>query len=159
MISEVSESDAIWAADEFINYFKNFTTIEDYLRYAKNEAIGKRTTMLPGCSHKDDFLNEDIHPEEMEFEVRAVGRRFDDNVTQKQFIEYLTSTSSHVIEHNIPGRELRWMVYEKRTQKIMRFIRFGSPVINSKPRNVWLGEPANLSLLNRHAVMGFAIVP
>ena len=159
MISEVSESDAIWAADEFINYFKNFTTIEDYLRYAKNEAIGKRTTMLPGCSHKDDFLNEDIHPEEMEFEVRAVGRRFDDNVTQKQFIEYLTSTSSHVIEHNIPGRELRWMVYEKRTQKIMGFIRFGSPVINSKPRNVWLGEPANLSLFNRHAVMGFAIVP
>ena len=159
MISEVSESDAIWAADEFINYFKNFTTIEDYLRYAKNEAIGKRTTMLPGCSHKDDFLNEDIHPEEMEFEVRAVGNRFDDNVTQKQFIEYLTSTSSHVIEHNIPGRELRWMVYEKRTQKIMGFIRFGSPVINSKPRNVWLGEPANLSLFNRHAVMGFAIVP
>ena len=153
MISEVSESDAIWAADEFINYFKNFTTIEDYLRYAKNEAIGKRTIMLPGCSHKDDFLNEDIHPEEMEFEVRAVGNRFDDNVTQKQFIEYLTSTSSHVIEHNIPGRELRWMVYEKRTQKIMGFIRFGSPVINSKPRNVWLGEPANLSLFNRHAVM------
>ena len=159
MISEVSESDAIWAADEFINYFKNFTTIEDYLRYAKNEAIGKRTTMLPGCSHKDDFLNEDIHPEEMEFEVRAVGRRFDDNVTQKQFIEYLTSTSSHVIEHNIPGMELRWMVYEKRTQKIIGFIRFGSPVINSKPRNVWVGEPANLSLFNRHAVMGFAIVP
>ena len=159
MISEVSESDALWAADEFINYFKNFTTIEDYLRYAKNEAIGKRTTMLPGCSHKDEFLNEDIHPEEMEFEVRAVGNRFDDNVTQKQFIEYLTSTSSHVIEHNIPGRELRWMVYEKRTQKIIGFIRFGSPVINSKPRNVWLGEPANLSLFNRHAVMGFAIVP
>ena len=159
MISEVSESDALWAADEFINYFKNFTTIEDYLRYAKNEAIGKRTTMLPGCSHKDEFLNEDIHPEEMEFEVRAVGNRFDDNVTQKQFIEYLTSTSSHVIEHNIPGRELRWMVYEKRTQKVIGFIRFGSPVINSKPRNQWLGEPANLSLFNRHAVMGFAIVP
>tara|TARA_B100000131_G_scaffold320479_1_gene368690 strand:+ start:283 stop:1413 length:1131 start_codon:yes stop_codon:yes gene_type:complete len=159
MISEVSESDARWAADEFINYFKNFTTIEDYLRYAKNEAIGKRTTMLPGCSHKDDFLNEDIHPEEMEFEVKAVGDRFDDNISQKQFIEYLTATSSHVIEHNIPGRELRWMVYEKRTQRIMGFIRFGSPVINSKPRNVWLGEPANLSRFNRHAVMGFAIVP
>ena len=159
MISEVSESDALWAADEFINYFKNFTTIEDYLRYAKNEAIGKRTTMLPGCSHKDDFLNDDIHPEEMEFEIKAVGDRFDDNISQKQFIEYLTATSSHVIEHNIPGRELRWMVFEKRTQKIMGFIRFGSPVINSKPRNIWLGKQPDLSRFNRHAVMGFAIVP
>ena len=45
------------------------------------------------------------------------------------------------------------------TKKIVGFIRFGSPTINSKPRNEWLGEPANLSILNRHAVMGFAIVP
>ena len=57
------------------------------------------------------------------------------------------------------GRELRWMVYEKRTQKIIGFIRFGSPTINSKPRNLWLGQPANLSLLNRHTAMGFVIVP
>mgnify|MGYP005721418235 CR=1 FL=1 len=51
------------------------------------------------------------------------------------------------------------MVYEKRTQKIVGFIRFGSPTINSKPRNLWLGQPANLSLLNRHTAMGFVIVP
>ena len=127
----ISETDAIWGADKFIDYFKNFKTIEDYLRNAKNEAIGKRTTMIFGCSHKDEFLNEDIHPSEMEFEVKFVGDRFDDNITQKQYLEYLTATSSHVIEHNIPGRELRWMVFEKRTQKIMGFIRFGSPVINS----------------------------
>ena len=155
----ISEKDAIWGADKFIDYFKNFKTIEDYLRNAKNEAIGKRTVMIPGFSHKDEFLNEDIHPSEMEFEVKAVGDRFDDKITQQQFIEYLTATSSHVIEHNIPGRELRWMVFEKRTQKIMGFIRFGSPVINSKPRNIWLGKQPDLSRFNRHAVMGFAIVP
>ena len=155
----ISEADATWAADKFIDYFKNFKTIEDYLRNAKNEAIGKRTVMLPGFSHKEEFLNEDIHPNEMEFEVKAVGDRFNDNVSQKQFIEYLTATSSHVIEHNIPGRELRWMVFEKRTQKIMGFIRFGSPVINSKPRNIWFGKQPDLSMFNRHAVMGFAIVP
>ena len=79
--------------------------------------------------------------------------------SQPQFFEYLTATSSHVIEHNIPGRELRWMVYEKNTSKIIGFIRFGSPTINSKPRNEWIGEPANLERLNRHAVMGFCIVP
>ena len=155
----ISEKDAIWGADKFIDYFKNFKTIEDYLRNAKNEAIGKRTVMIPGFSHKDEFFNEDIHPSEMEFEVKAVGDRFDDKITQQQFIEYLTATSSHVIEHNIPGRELRWMVFEKRTQKIMGFIRFGSPVINSKPRNIWFGKQPDLSRFNRHAVMGFAIVP
>ena len=71
----------------------------------------------------------------------------------------LTATSSAVIEMNIPGRELSWIVYEKNSQKIVGFIRFGSPTINSKPRNEWLGEPANLSIFNRHSVMGFAIVP
>ncbi len=155
----ISEADAIWSANKFIDYFKNFETIEDYLRHAKNEAIGKRTVMLPGFSHKDEFLNEDIHPEEMDFEVKFVGDRFNDNITQKEYLEYLTATSSHVIEHNIPGRELRWMVYEKNTKKIMGFIRFGSPVINSKPRNIWFGKQPDLSMFNRHAVMGFAIVP
>ena len=29
----ISEADATWAADEFINYFGNFTSIEDYLRF------------------------------------------------------------------------------------------------------------------------------
>ena len=71
----------------------------------------------------------------------------------------MSAVSSHNNETNIPGRELRWMVYEKRTQKLIGFIRFGSPTINSKPRNVWLGQPANLSLLNRHTAMGFVIVP
>ena len=52
------------------------------------------------------------------------------------------------------------MVYEKRTQKIIGFIRFGSPTINSKPRNLWLGQPANLSLLGIvMQSMGFVIVP
>tara|TARA_R100000008_G_scaffold83017_1_gene67920 strand:- start:401 stop:1525 length:1125 start_codon:yes stop_codon:yes gene_type:complete len=155
----ISEHDAVWAADEFINYFKNFTSIEDYLRYAKGQALAARTIALPGCSNKDIFFNEDISPEEMEFEVIPVGDRFANSFSQDIYLEYLTATSSHVIEHNIPGRELRWIVKEKRTQKIMGFIRFGSPVINSKPRNIWLGKAPDLSVFNRHAAMGFAIVP
>ena len=95
----------------------------------------------------------------MDFEIRPVGDRFQNGVPQQLYLKYLTATSSHVIEHNIPGRELRWMIYEKNSKKIIGFIRFGSPTINSKPRNIWLGEPANLSLMNRHTVMGFAIVP
>ena len=156
----ISESDAIWAADEFINYFGRFKTIEDYVRLTKEAAVDERGISL--FSLKDEFFNEDIHPEEMDFKIVPVGERFSSSgvgVPQSYFYELLTATSSHVIENNIPGRELRWMVYEKNSGKIMGFIRFGSPTINSKPRNIWLDEPANLSLINRHTVMGFAIVP
>ena len=37
----ISEADATWAADEFIHYFKNFTSIEDYLRYVKKELVAQ----------------------------------------------------------------------------------------------------------------------
>ena len=157
-ISVVDENKAEWAADKFIDYFQNFSSIEDYLRYAKGEAVSS-IAVLPGVSDKDAFLNEDIHPQDMEFEIKFVGDRFQDSISQDIYIKYLSATSSHVIEHNIPGRELRWMVYEKNTKKIIGFIRFGSPTINSKPRNIWLGKAPDLSIFNRHAVMGFAIVP
>ena len=157
-INVVDDKKAEWAANKFIDYFKNFSSIEDYLRYAKSEAVSSMAT-IPGISDKDAFFNEDIHPQDMNFEVKFVGDRFSNGLPQEYYLKYLTATSSHVIEHNIPGRELRWMVYETNTKKIMGFIRFGSPTINSKPRNIWLGKAPDLSRFNRHAVMGFAIVP
>ena len=152
----ISETDATWAADEFINYFGNFTSIEDYLRFVKRELVPKTNPLI---SDEDEFFNEDISPEEMEFEIRFIGDRFPNSLPQDHYKNLLAAVSSHNNESNIPGRELRWMVYEKRTQKIVGFIRFGSPTIKSKPRNLWLGQPANLSLLNRHTAMGFVIVP
>ena len=156
VIDHVPSEVANWAADEFIDYFKHFTTIEDYLRHVKREVLQKPTTLM---SMKDEFLNEDIHPDEMDFEVKFVGDRFDNALSQDYYRSRLIATSSHNIEDNIPGRELRWIVREKRTQKVIGFIRFGSPVINSKPRNNWLGNAPDLSIFNRHAVMGFAMVP
>ena len=153
----IDEADAVWAADQFIDYFGRFKTIEDYIRVTKEAAVQQKGLSL--FSLKDEFFNEDIPPDEMEFEVKFVGERFQQSVPQSYFHNLLTATSSAIIEMNIPGRELRWIVYEKNSQKIVGFIRFGSPTINSKPRNQWLGEPANLSLLNRHACKGFAIVP
>jgi len=153
----IREIDALWAADQFIDYFGKFKTIEDYIRVTKEAAVNARGKSI--VSLKDEFFNEDVHPEDMDFEVRFVGERFQQSVPQAYYHELLTATSSAVIEKNIPGRELRWIVYEKNSKKIVGFIRFGSPTINSKPRNEWLGEIANLSIFNRHAVMGFAIVP
>ena len=152
----ISEADAIWAADKFIDYFKNFVSIEDYLRYVKKELVCQSNQLTP---LKDYFFNEDIPPEEMEFDIKFIGQRFSNSLPQEHYKNLLASVSSHNNESNIPGRELRWMIFEKRTQQVVGFIRFGSPTINSKPRNLWLGQPANLSLFNRHAAMGFVIVP
>ena len=152
----ISELDASWAADEFINYFENFTSIEDYLRYVKKELVTQTSQLTP---LQDEFFNEDIHPEEMEFDIKFVGNRFSNSVPQEHYRNLLAAVSSHNNESNIPGRELRWMIFEKKTQTVVGFIRFGSPTINSRPRNVWLGKAPNLSVFNRHAAMGFVIVP
>lgn len=152
----ISENDAVWAANEFIQYFKNFTSIEDYLRYVKKEVMEQSNRLAP---LQDEFFNEDIHPNEMEFDIKFVGNRFDQSIPQDHYVNLLKAVSSHNNEANIPGRELRWMVFEKNTQKVVGFIRFGSPTINSKPRNIWLGKKPDLRIFNRHASMGFVIVP
>ena len=157
------------AADKFINYFKNYSCLEDYLRFIKKQVIedyeqsgesrGDFTEFLNEGSIGDEFFNEDIHPEEMDFDIRLVGNRFHNGIDQIKYRRVLRAVSSHNNEDNIPGRELRMMIYEKNTNKIVGFIRMQSPLINSKPRNLWLGKAPDLKIFNRHAVMGFAIVP
>jgi len=152
----LSESDAVWAANEFIDYFSNMGNIEDYLRFVKKEVINSTSSIF---SLHDEFFNEDLHPEEMEFDIKFVGDRFQQSIPQEHYGNLLRAVSSHNNESNIPGRELRWVVFEKRTQTVLGFIRFGSPTINSKPRNIWLGKAPDLRIFNRHAAMGFVIVP
>ena len=164
----ISNDDAVWAADEFIKYFSQMGNIEDYLRFVKKEVIKSTSSLAP---LHDEFFNEDIHPQEMEFDIKFVGARFQQSVPQEHYGNLLRAVSSHNNESNIPGRELRWMIFEKKTQSCLGFIRFGSPTINSKPRNLWLGDgkkdergnlisvSPNLSIFNRHAAMGFVIVP
>ena len=155
-INLISKDNTLWAADEFIRYFSRMGNIEDYLRYVKKETVKSFSALT---SFEDEFLNDDIHPNDMEFDIRFVGDRFQNSLPQDYYKTMLGAVSSHNNETNIPGRELRWMVYEKNTNKVIGFIRFGSPTINSKPRNLWLGKPANLTLMNRHTAMGFVIVP
>ena len=155
-INLISKDNTLWAADEFIRYFSRMGNIEDYLRYVKKESVKSFSALT---SFEDEFLNEDIHPNDMEFDIRFIGDRFQNSLPQDYYKTMLGAVSSHNNETNIPGRELRWMVYEKNTNKVIGFIRFGSPTINSKPRNLWLGEPANLTLMNRHTAMVFVIVP
>ena len=157
---EVSPETASWAADEFIDYFSHMGNIEDYMRFVKMQVISGTSRLF---SLKDEFFNEDIHPEDMDFEIVRVGNNKytggPGRVSQETFNDLLASVSSHNNEQNVPGREMKWIIYEKNTQKIVGFIRLGSPTINSKPRNLWLGHAPDLSIFNRHAAMGFVIVP
>ena len=112
----IPEKEAELAADEFIKYFQHFTSIEDYLRYVKGDIVSETNSLF---SLKDEFFNEDMHPEDMEFDIKFIGERFQNALPQDYYINLLEAVSSHNNESNIPGRELRWMVYEKRSQQVL----------------------------------------
>lgn len=141
------------SADVFIKYFSQLNGIEDYLKYVKRESVSELNSIF---SLEDEFFNEDMDPLDMEFEIINVGHG---GISQEHYKSLLWAVSSLNNEQNIPGRELKWLVVEKNTKKIVGFIRFGSPIINSKPRNLWIGQNPDLKIFNQHAVMGFVIVP
>lgn len=148
----LDKKDALYASNVFIDYFSNIDRIDDYLRTIKLDRMKKFPSSLPGYGPEDEmFCDFDMHPEDMDFEVCEM----DNSV----FNNYLEITTSHAIEDSIPGKTLKWIVKEKNTNKIVGFIRFGSPVINSKPRNEFLEQVPNLTRFNRHVIMGFIIVP
>lgn len=150
--------DAVYAASKFIDYFSNKGRIDEYLRNVKLDRISQQTPSLPGCGPEDDMFSEfDMHPEDMNFKVYTVGER--GSYSNEFFNERLQITTSHAIEDSVPGKSLKWVVQETNTKKIVGFVRFGSPTINSKPRNLWLGQVPDLTRFNRHAIMGFIIVP
>ena len=114
-IKQIDDDKASWAADQFIDYFQNFTNLEEYLRHVKKSVVTKSSIL---DDPKDDFFNQDIHPNDMEFDIRLVGDRFQNGIPQDYYRNLLSSVSSHNNEDNIPGRELRLMVYEKNTNNL-----------------------------------------
>ena len=49
----------------------------------------------------------------MDFDIKFIGDRFQQSLPQEHYNNLLKAVSSHNNESNIPGRELRWMVFEK----------------------------------------------
>jgi hypothetical protein len=154
----LTKQDAQYASQVFIDYYKNFGRIDDYLRKVKLERMEDIPTPLFGYGPEDEMFQDfTMHPEDMQFVCREVSNDMYDN--------YLEIVTSHAIEKSVPGKSLKWVVYEVNTNKIVGFIRFGSPTINSKPRNDFLGRPlqtTNMEVMKRFndsAIMGFIIVP
>jgi len=154
----LDKEDALYAANVFVDYFSSFGRIDDYLRKVKLERMSNYPTSLPGMGPQDDMFNDfTMHPNDMEFECREVSNEI--------FVNYLEIVTSHAVEVSVPGKSIKWVVYEKNTGQIAGFIRLGSPTINSKPRNIFLGKPLDtmskevMKRFNDSTIMGFIIVP
>jgi hypothetical protein len=159
-MSLLSESDAIWAADQFIEYYSKFNRIDDYMRFVKQSRIQNSSGKLFG-PEEEIFSDFSVEPNDMSFTIREVdtSSKPKSKYNQELYSEILNMTASNAIEEAIPGRTIKWIVTEDTTNKVVGVIRFGSPTINSKPRNDYFGQVLPLSKINHEFVMGFNIVP
>jgi hypothetical protein len=153
---KLTQEQSIFCANSFSNYFDKFQRVDDYMRDQKLNALAQRPFALPGIGPEEDLFSDfSIHPNDMEFEIV--------DMAQDRWITYLEIISSHNNLNN-PGRNIRFGVLEKKTQKWVGFIRLGSPTLMMKPRNEFLGQvvtgtPETTKSFNRTTIMGFVIVP
>jgi len=147
----LNREDSIYAATKLMKYFRDFNRIDDYFRARKIERVKNIPSPLPGMSMEDDLFQEfDMHPQDMDFKVVQIPTKLFDTLLEK--------TASFSPDEN-PGKTLKLVVKETNTNTIVGFIRYGSPLINSKPRNDFLGGIPDLDIFNKRAIMGFNIVP
>jgi len=148
----LSREQALHCANIFNDYFGQFERIDQYMRDQKMAQIETLPTSLPGMGFDSDMFDDfTISPQDMDIEIVEL-----DNHTWDSCINMISSHSNMV---SIPGKALKLAVKDKITNKFLGFIRFGSPVINCKPRNDLLGNVPNLTVFNKTAIMGFVIVP
>ena len=154
---KLNREDALWVAKFMEDYYHHFDRIDDYMRSQKLNQVAEFPVSLPGCGPEEDlFANYDMHPNDMDFELVDIG--------SSRWLDYIAIISSHLTPKSIPGRCIQFAIYEKKTKKIVGFIRLGSPVINMKPRNEMLGQVFTQSAegsrnFNNTVAMGFTIVP
>lgn len=153
----LSKSDAYHAANVFTDFFASMERIDDYMRHVKLERMDSYDNTLPGFGPETDlFDSPDMHPNDMDISLQVVSA--------SKLHMYLEITTSAAIEASIPGKSLCLLVRENNTGTYLGMIRLGSPTINSKPRNQWLGNPLDslnpevMRRFNQSAIMGFAIV-
>ena len=157
-VMHIPLEDAQYAAKYFIDYYTEVGgDISAYMRRNKLASITESNS-LPGMGPEEElFCDPTMSPADMEFTI--------DEVPMGKFTYYTNLVSSFCNEGSVPGKLLTLMVREKNTGKIIGFIRLGSPFLNSKPRNDWLGEPLNthnlemMQRFNQSVMMGFVIVP
>ena len=161
----LNKQDSLYAATRVMKYFEDFGRIDDYFRARKIERVRNIPVALPGMGLEDDLFSDfDMHPQDMNFSIVQMQ--------SKTFDTLLEMTASFSPDEN-PGKNSKYIIKETNTNKVVRFIRFGSPVINAKPRNDWLRDAGglqdvgmlsstttpSLETWNNLVIMGFIIVP
>ena len=152
MTKTLNKEHALHVANIFSDYFDKFNRIDQYMRDQKMAQIETIPTSLPGMGLDTELFDDfTMSPQVMDLQVVEL-----DNHTWDTCINMISSHSNMV---SIPGKSLKLAVKEMNTGKYVGFMRFGSPVINMRPRNVLLGNVPDLPTFNKTAIMGFVIVP
>lgn len=147
----LEKNDAQDISRRFIDYMSKYNRIDDHMRMKKQERLSSLPATLPGCEPEHMLFSDfDMHPNDMEFEIFEPS--------PSEFSTMVEITSSFCNENSF-GKEIKFIVREKNSGKYVGFCRVASPFINSKPRNEWFGQVPDLKSFNKHAVMGFIIVP
>jgi hypothetical protein len=147
----LEQTDAEYIGRRFIDYMSNYNRIDDHMRMKKFERLKSLPPTLPGYEPENMLFSDfDMHPEDMDLEIFEPS--------PSEFSTMVEITSSFCNENSF-GKEIKFIVREKNTGKYVGFCRVASPLINSRPRNEWFGQVPNLTSFNKHAVMGFIIVP
>ena len=128
----LTEGDAVYAANKFIDYYTQFNRIDDYLRFVKKDRVSERSGSLFDAD-TEFFDSFGMGPNDMNFEVHVVDTnpKTTSRYNQWLYSETLNLTASNAIEEAIPGRTHKWIVVETNTNKVVGVVRFGSPTINS----------------------------
>jgi len=147
----LNSEDTLYAYGKLKEAYGSLNRIDDYFRMKKIDRINSIPPTLFGITHEEDLFQDfTIHPNDMNFKIVQPDHF--------KFNTLLELTASFTYE-DAPGKEMKLMVVETNTNKVVGFIKLGSPIINSKPRNDWLGGVPDLNIFNKRAIMGFIIVP
>ena len=95
----LSESDAVYAANKFIDYYTQFNRIDDYLRHIKEDRGEQRSGYLPGFGADSEMFDEfNIHPNDMNFKIYVVDTNPKTNSKYNQWLysEILNLTASSI---------------------------------------------------------------
>lgn len=151
-MKKLTREEALHCANVFNDYFGQFNRIDEYMKSQKIASIDSIPQSLPGMGLETEMFDDfTMSPQVMDLQVVEL-----DNYTWDTSINMI---SSHTNMVSIPGKALKLAVKEMNTGKYVGFMRFGSPVINMKPRNDLLGNIPDLPTFNKTAIMGFVIVP
>lgn len=147
----LTPEDTLYAYGKINEAYGSINRIDDFFRMKKLERLKDIPPTLFGMSHEDDLFQDfSVHPEDMNFSIVQPDH--------SKFNTLLEMTASFTYEE-APGKQMKLMIQETTTGTVVGFIKLGSPIINSKPRNEYLGGTPDLTIFNKRAIMGFIIVP